>query len=355
MATMNVSLRGTTTMVREGEVKFTATDKVKLDNLQNYDDTKIVADIQACNSEHISIIGTLTNLTNRLAVAEQKLTDLSKTDIAVVTSAEDLAQPTKDLVITLAEPVANTKAVISGKSVEIKAAEVNSGCIQITTDGDVTVKNVVATGVCDKNTFGNAQLNVPKGKYVNISDSNISQTGYNGIEIGGTSAVKNVVIDNVQVVGALTNNGISIYHTEDGAVVTISNCTIKNCSNAVRLSNCDGGKLIVNLINCDLEWNLNPGDNARDYIGIIIFQDYTSKSADEAAANNLFGRDKVQINMIGCTSRGEAITFENIEDVCGSKTADQLFYVYRDKGGLVAFGDGSAYPVFSIDGKVYNA
>ena len=351
MATMNVSLRGTTTMTRDGEVKFTAVDKVKLDNLQNYDDTKIVADIQACNSEHISIIGTLTNLTNRLVVAEQKLTDLSKTDIAIVTSAEDLSQPTKDLVITLAEPVANTKATISGKSVEIKAAEINSGCIQITTDGDVTVKNVTASGVCDKGTFGNAQLNVPKGKYVSITDSNISQTGYNGIEIGGTSAVKNVVIDNVQVVGTLANNGISVYHTEDGAVITISNCTIKNCSNAIRLSNCDGGKLIVNLINCDLEWDLNGGD----YIGIILFQDYTSKSADAAAANNLFGRDKVQVNMIGCTSRGEAITFENIEDVCGSKTADQLFYVYRDKGGFVTFGDGSAYAVFSLDGKVYNA
>ena len=78
-------------------------------------------------------------------------------------------------------------------------------------------------------------------------------------------------------------------------------------------------------------------------------QDYTSKSVEAIQANNLFGPDKVTINVINCTHAGEKIVAPaNIADVCGTKNAaTQLFYIWSNEEGFVTY-DAERYPVINI-------
>lgn len=313
----------------------------RLATVNNYDDTVLSTKVASAEGNVISI-------SDRLASLEAQIVSLKQTDVAAVTSSADLAQADKDLIITIAEPITGTTTV-EGKSIEVKQLTTSNATTVFKTEGDVTMKNLTTTGDLPKAT-ANAQIRIVSGDYVRVTDSAIDQTGYNAIEIGlgtgsGPSATKSIVIDNVKFNSALTNNAISIFATEDGSVITISNCTFTKCSNPVRLSNATGGKVTINLVNCEFtEW-----DDSNDWAGLLIMQDYTSKSVEAIQANNLFGPDKVTINVINCTHAGKKITMpEDIATVCGTNdAATQLFYVWSNEEGLVAY-DADRYPVINI-------
>jgi hypothetical protein len=313
----------------------------RLATVTNYDDTVLSTKVASAEGNVISI-------SDRLASLEAQIVSLKQTDVAAVTSSADLAQADKDLIITIAEPITGTTTV-EGKSIEVKQLTASNATTVFKTEGDVTMKNLTTTGDLPKAT-ANAQIRIVSGDYVRVTDSAIDQTGYNAIEIGlgtgsGPSATKSIVIDNVKFNSALTNNAISIFATEDGSVITISNCTFTKCSNPVRLSNATGGKVTINLVNCEFtEW-----DSSNDWAGLLIMQDYTSKSVEAIQANNLFGPDKVTINVINCTHAGEKIVAPaNIADVCGTKNAStQLFYIWSNEEGFVAY-DAERYPVINI-------
>ena len=313
----------------------------RLATVNNYDDTVLSTKVASAEGNVISI-------SDRLASLEAQIVSLKQTDVAAVTSSADLAQADKDLIITIAEPITGTTTV-EGKSIEVKQLTTSNATTVFKTEGDVTMKNLTTTGDLPKAT-ANAQIRIVSGDYVRVADSAIDQTGYNAIEIGlgtgsGPSATKSIVIDNVKFNSALTNNAISIFATEDGSVITISNCTFTKCSNPVRLSNATGGKVTINLVNCEFtEW-----DSSNDWAGLLIMQDYTSKSVEAIQANNLFGPDKVTINVINCTHAGEKIVAPaNIADVCGTKNAaTQLFYIWSNEEGFVTY-DAERYPVINI-------
>lgn len=308
----------------------------------------VKGDVSAVQDTCATLGGNLISVTDRLVALEAQLVALKQTDVATVTAAADLAQADKDLIITIAEPISGTTTV-EGKSIEVKELTTNNATTIFKTEGDVTVKNLTTTGDLPKAT-ANAQIRIVSGDYVRITDSAIDQTGYNAIEIGlgtgsGPMATKSITIDNVKFNSTLSNNAILIFATEDGSVVTISNCTFKKCSNPVRLSNAKGGKITLNLVNCEFtEWD---SDNL--WAGIVIMQDYTSGSVEAIQANNLFGPDKVTINLINCTHAGEKITMpEDIATVCGTNdAATQLFYIWSNEEGLVAY-DADRYPVINI-------
>lgn len=308
----------------------------------------VKGDVSAVQDTCATLGGNLISVTDRLVALEAQLVALKQTDVAAVTAAADLAQADKDLIITIAEPISGTTTV-EGKSIEVKELTTNNATTIFKTEGDVTMKNLTTTGDLPKAT-ANAQVRIVSGDYVRITDSAIDQTGYNAIEIGlgtgsGPMATKSITIDNVKFNSTLSNNAILIFATEDGSVVTISNCTFKKCSNPVRLSNAKGGKVTLNLVNCEFtEWD---SDNL--WAGIVIMQDYTSGSVEAIQANNLFGPDKVTINLINCTHAGEKITMpEDIATVCGTNdAATQLFYIWSNEEGLVAY-DASRYPVINI-------
>lgn len=313
----------------------------RLATVNNYDDTVLSTKVASAEGNVISI-------SDRLASLEAQIVSLKQTDVAAVTSSADLAQADKDLIITIAEPITGTTTV-EGKSIEVKQLTTSNATTVFKTEGDVTMKNLTTTGDLPKAT-ANAQIRIVSGDYVRVTDSAIDQTGYNAIEIGlgtgsGPSATKSIVIDNVKFNSALTNNAISIFATEDGSVITISNCTSTKCSNPVRLSNATGGKVTINLVNCEFtEW-----DSSNDGAGLLIMQDYTSKSVEAIQANNLFGPDKVTINVINCTHAGEKIVAPaNIAEVCGTKNAaTQLFYIWSNEEGFVTY-DAERYPVINI-------
>lgn len=308
----------------------------------------VKGDVSAVQDTCATLGGNLISVTDRLVALEAQLVALKQTDVATVTAAADLAQADKDLIITIAEPISGTTTV-EGKSIEVKELTTNNATTIFKTEGDVTMKNLTTTGDLPKAT-ANAQVRIVSGDYVRITDSAIDQTGYNAIEIGlgtgsGPMATKSITIDNVKFNSTLSNNAILIFATEDGSVVTISNCTFKKCSNPVRLSNAKGGKVTLNLVNCEFtEWDSNDM-----WAGIVIMQDYTSGSVEAVQANNLFGPDKVTINLINCTHAGKKITMpEDIATVCGTNdAATQLFYVWSNEEGLVAY-DADRYPVINI-------
>lgn len=308
----------------------------------------VKGDVSAVQDTCATLGGNLISVTDRLVALEAQLVALKQTDVATVTAAADLAQADKDLIITIAEPISGTTTV-EGKSIEVKELTTNNATTIFKTEGDVTMKNLTTTGDLPKAT-ANAQVRIVSGDYVRITDSAIDQTGYNAIEIGlgtgsGPMATKSITIDNMKFNSTLSNNAILIFATEDGSVVTISNCTFKKCSNPVRLSNAKGGKVTLNLVNCEFtEWDSNDM-----WAGIVIMQDYTSGSVEAIQANNLFGPDKVTINLINCTHAGKKITMpEDIATVCGTNdAATQLFYVWSNEEGLVAY-DADRYPVINI-------
>lgn len=292
----------------------------------------------------------LTAVIDRISILEDRINDLQKTDIATVGTLEEIASidTSKDIVLTVADTI-TTKTTIEGKSIDVKQATTENTDLTLKSTGDVTVKNLTTEGELKK-TASNAQIKIPSGDYIRITNSTVNQTGYNGIEVGLSSAVTSVTINNVLFNSTLSNNAISIFATEDGAVITISNCTFVKCSNPIRLSNNTGSKVTVNIVNCEFtEWESIPA-----YAGIIIFQDYTSEH-DAVESNNLFGPDKVTINMVGCTHNGKKIMAPaNIADVCATGNADtQLFYVYADNlngngaGGVVPYS-ADRYPVINI-------
>lgn len=308
----------------------------------------VKGDVSAVQNTCATLGGDLISVTDRLVALEAQLVALKQTDVAAVTAAADLVQADKDLIITIAEPISGTTTV-EGKSIEVKQLTTNNATTVFKTQGDVTMKNLTTTGDLPKAT-ANAQIRIVSGDYIRITNSAIDQTGYNAIEIGlgtgsGPMPTKSITIDNVVFNSTLSNNAILIFATEDGSVVTISNCTFKKCSNPVRLSNAKGGKVTLNLVNCEFtEWDSNDM-----WAGIVIMQDYTSGSAEAVQANNLFGPDKVTINLINCTHAGEKITMpEDIASVCGTNdAATQLFYVWSNEEGLVAY-DADRYPVINI-------
>lgn len=328
--------------------EFSASNVVLNEATVQFDDSELQAAIDAVEKTADKANGNVVSMSDRLASLEAQIVSLKQTDVAAVTSSADLAQADKDLIITIAEPITGTTTV-EGKSIEVKQLTANNATTVFKTEGDVTMKNLTTTGDLPKAT-ANAQIRIVSGDYVRITDSAIDQTGYNAIEIGlgtgsGPSATKSIVIDNVKFNSTLTNNAISIFATEDGSVITISNCTFTKCSNPVRLSNATGGKVTINLVNCEFtEWDSDPA-----WAGILIMQDYTSGSAEAIRTNNLFGPDKVTINVINCTHAGEKITMpEDIATVCGTNdAATQLFYIWSNEEGLVAY-DADRYPVINI-------
>lgn len=274
---------------------------------------------------------------NRLKLLEQQILALKTKDAAIVEVSENVNQPDSDIVIQSSTPVSDKKTVVA-KSITVKQQDISNGTISYQATEDVNISNLTTEGNLAK-TVSNAQISINNDGYVQITNSNINQTGYNAIEIGLQKTVKTVLIDNVTFNSELANNAISIFDTEDNATVTISNCNFVKCSNPLRISNRSGNKVTINIVNCNFgQWEQGQ------YAGCVLCQDYTSATAQEAQQNNLFEENKVNINFINCYHNGQKIAFTDKSSVCGTKNDNQLVYVYTNKEGFIDFNDGSRYP-----------
>lgn len=326
-------------------------------------DREVIASVSGIESLVATANGEITVLVNRLAELEDQMTGLKHTDVLEVTDLNNAVDGTKDIVLTATESVLSPTP-ITGKSVTVnKATIVASGAqkamLTVTAkSGDVVLKNIDLSG--DMSTTNNTvQLIVESDEYVRITDSIITASGYNAINIGDRQPPKSVIIDNVQFLGDYRNNTISIYGTKDGAVVTISNCVFKKSSNPLRIFNETNTKLIVNIINCTFEqWEEESG-----YFGCILCEDAFTKSEftkEELATEegkaaaiakereyNRYAPEKVTINMVNCTYKGKKIAFDNLADVAATHdAATQLIYVYNHVEGYLDF-DSARFPNFT--------
>lgn len=243
------------------------------------------------------------------------------------------------------DTAAETK--IAGKSVTVKNVNAENTRLDIVGSGKTTIDTIVLNGDYPK-ASSNAQISVNNGdgNDVEIKNSTINQTSYNGIEIGlgSDSLPKNVVIDGIDFEGKLSNNAILVFGLKDNGTLTIKNCHFESMSNCVRFSNkANATGITINIENCTVgNWDSDP-----IWAGFFIFEDYTSKSTDAENKNNLFGDGKITVNLTNVVCNGEKLTPDKL--VLGSKTADTFAYVYYDKGGYITYeGNENRYPTFNV-------
>ena len=278
------------------------------------------------------------------AVVNAKRSNILSTDISAEASTS--IESDKDVVINSSATV-TTPIVIKAKNVDVQGLTVESVTSKITAGGIVNLTDIKSTGTIDKQTQGNAAFSVnTTGDTIRISNCKFGQTGYNALEIGlsaETANVKNIVIENCEFADA-SNNSILIFRTAANAVVTIKKCTFGNVSNAIRISNADNHSVTVNVIDCAIA----SVDSNLDYTGIVLCQDYTSKTVEDAEANNLFAPEKVKFNFVNVTVGGKKVVAGNPEEQFGSKTAEQLLYVYRDADRSLVGYDATKFPAVSF-------
>ena len=278
------------------------------------------------------------------AVVNAKRSNILSTDISAEASTE--INSDKDVIINSSATV-TTPVVIKAKNVDVQGLTVESVTSKITAGGIVNLTDIKSTGTIDRQTQGNAAFSVnTTGDTIRISNCKFGQTGYNALEIGlsaETANVKNIVIENCEFADA-ANNSILIFRTAADAVVTIKKCTFGNVSNAIRISNADNHSVTVNVIDCDIA----SVDSNLDYTGIVLCQDYTSKTVEDAEANNLFAPEKVKFNFVNVTIGGKKVVAGNPEEQFGSKTPEQILYVYRDADRSLVGYDATKFPAVSF-------
>lgn len=280
------------------------------------------------------------------------------------------------LIIDVAEEqnIAYLKTTLTCASLEIrqlhhKFAQSQKKFIDFSTDGDVSINNFTLTGKpsFDKGPF----LRISKAQYIRLTNSTINaEKGYNAFEFGimndNGPGVKSILVDNVYFQGKLENNAISIFAVENGAEVTISNCTFEDCSNPIRFTNFLNGKVTLNIVNCVFKNIEGHRKECAEHeegcgscekkcemkaAGILCLQNSTTSHKTD----RIFGKDKVTVNIINCTLDGKKITAPaDQKEVCGTFDKNQLVYVYNNQGdssnlkGYVSKDFVSYYPTVNI-------
>lgn len=301
-------------------------------------------------SESIANSALISMFTDRLNALEDSVSSLKKTDIEIVTPQS--GQPiqvtqSKDAIIS---GDIDTTSDIKAKSVSFNNVSITNNArlkTSTTKSGDVDIKSMKVTGDFPKSD-GNAVISINDSGYVTIKDTVVNANLYNCIEIGldGTELPSGVLIENCRFEGTFANNAISIFGTKDNAVININNCYFENVSNCIRLSNRTNSKCTVNISNCKCDhWDTNPL-----WSGMLICQDYTSKSKGECESNDLFSKSKITINISNFTKPdgSKLKSNSNLSSICGTANSNQVFYLWNELENTVPYGDGSRYPTINI-------
>lgn len=324
------SIETNTTKITEAENKVTSLEQT-------------VTAVANTNSE---LSGTYTDLPGKIAALESKLQyirRLTATQVTDFTAAVFKAD--EDVVVSAPIEAGNITASIKGNYVVLDGVTTESGHTNVTAGSDIEMVNVVSTGTLDKATTRiNAAWSINTDATLSIKDCLIGQGGYNSIEIGaGNTAPKNVLIENVDFTGTLTNNAIIIFATADNAIINIKNCTFESVSNAVRISNRTAAtNVTLNFIDCDIK----KTDSRPIYHGAVICQDYTSKPANTA---NLYSPENLTINFINTSVDGKKLTSDiNIASICASNDLNQVVYVCNDYEVETVNFDGTKIYAYAI-------
>lgn len=303
-------------------------------------------------SDVAGLSNTLEALNATVQILQSKVDVLTKTNTEVVSvdgSAGELKDSSKDYIVSGS---INENAEIVGKSISLKSIKVSDNARLKLNAGDVEAKDLNISGSFPK-ANGNTVISVNNAEFIVFKDMVFDASEvYNGIEIGLASnsvLPKNILFDNCKFQGEFSNNAILVFGTQDNAIITLNNCYFEKISNALRISNKMNAKgVVVNINNCTVDqW-----DTRAPWQGFLILEDYTSKSDEEALANNLFAPEKITINFNNLVYQGKKVMPEDVASVCGTKDENQVVYVSIDSasdGNYVVAYDKNRYPTINFN------
>lgn len=303
-------------------------------------------------SDVAGLSNTLEALNATVQILQSKVDVLTKTNTEVVSvdgSAGELKDSSKDYIVSGS---INENAEIVGKSISLKSIKVSDNARLKLNAGDVEAKDLNISGSFPK-ANGNTVISVNNAEFIVFKDMVFDASEvYNGIEIGLASnsvLPKNILFDNCKFQGEFSNNAILVFGTQDNAIITLNNCYFEKISNALRLSNkSNASGVVVNINNCTVDqW-----DTGAPWQGFLILEDYTSKSDEEALANNLFAPEKITINFNNLVYQGKKVMPEDVASVCGTKDENQVVYVCIDSasdGNYVVAYDKNRYPTINFN------
>lgn len=325
---------------RFAELQETSLKREDLDDLEN-----TVNDRLQGIENSVDALTQASILTDSLATEVQalaKVVDSKKADVAVTTmSTGDSTLNSQDDVVVTSDSTITSPLNVTALNVEINDLAIENNVSNVVANGIVNLNNFISTGTQNKQTQGNANVKINNSDLVRIVNSKFLNVGYNSLEIGlsATSKPKDVVIDHCEF-GDTSNNSILIFNTDDNAVVTVKDCKFGAVSNAIRLSNRDNVHLTLNVIDCDF----TDVDTDPAWRSVIICQDYTAKTVDDAVTANRFSPDKIKINFVNCTLRGQKLT-EVVTGV-GEGKENSLLYVWNSANEYVT--DENSVPKITI-------
>lgn len=292
---------------------------------------------------NIAVEGDMLVVNSKIAELEQKILNLSKTNIVEETISADANynQPDADLVITGGDQAITEKTDIVAKSISLNQATAENAVLSAAaSSGSISIQNFSNSGDLPKST-SNAAIKLNSNDTVIINKSNFSQTGYNSVEIGlNNTAPKSISIDGLDFTAPLSNNAILIFAHAKDAVINISNCHFADVSNALRLSNRLNVPATINIVNCTVDkW-----DSRDKWAGFLIMEDYTSNTAEDAIAAKRF--TNLTINFVNVKGPGgKLIKPDDVASICGTNNAaQQVIYVYHDADDEVKPYSSGLYP-----------
>lgn len=306
-------------------------------NLQSTLDTKLnIEDVQAILKEQIYKLFNIDMIKSEEFVATEMNNPSEK--YAVIGNGETIA-------------LTSTKSILAEElkmnDIEISSEADNKGLLSISAN-KVEIEDTNFSGSWNRSVGGNTMITVNNAQNVSLKDVTVSRTnGYNAVEVGldGKGTSKTIIIDGLEITEKLSNNGISIFSFEDNADVVIKNCHFTEVSNPIRISNATYAKNVnITITDCTFDkWE--SGTPA--YAGLVLLQDYTSKTKEEALEKKPFATFTITIdNVTG--PYGKIDKASTIEEICGSGIVDkQLVYVYADKAGLIPY-DEDTFPTIII-------
>ena len=259
----------------------------------------------------------------RLSELEDKVSDIrmsTKSDMIYENGGvnfNDTGVEVKSQNATLVKPSRIEAKSITIDNLNVIGDENEMVAIVLSSEDDIEIKKSNIQGAFPKTT-SNTIINVIKSDYVSIKDTTFDVSkSYNAIEAGMNNELGGMLMDNVRFIGKYDNNVVSIHSTAECSVININNCHFGEVSNVLRLSNKTNAKnVVINITNCSCDkW----ADG--DYRGMIILQDFTSKSINEAQTNNLFAPEKLTINISNFIYNGRKLVQDDLEDV---------LYLYRN-------------------------
>lgn len=299
-------------------------------------------DADIANKANIAVEGDMLVVNSKIAELEQKILNLSKTNIVEETISADANynQPDADLVITGGDQAITEKTDIIAKSISLNQATAENAVLSAAaSSGSISIQNFSNSGDLPKST-SNAAVKLNSNDTIIINKSNFSQTGYNSVEIGlNNTAPKSISIDGLDFTAPLSNNAILIFAHAKDAVINISNCHFADVSNALRLSNRLNVPATVNIVNCTVDkW-----DSRDKWAGFLIMGDYTSNTAEDAIAAKRF--TNLTINFVNVKGPGgKLIKPDDIASICGTSNAMQAIYVYHEADDEVKPYSSGLYP-----------